>query len=398
MSLYLGVDGGNSKAVAVVAAANGDAMGAAHRLGTADIYAAGGEQASIDLVAGTIDEALADAGTRRSEIRRAVFSLAGADWPEDFGYHARAWGEFGFGGPVEVVNDAIGALAGAVPIGPAVVVSIGTGAATGARGLDGRVWHSSFWQAPHGAAELAHRAFAAVVRAELGIGPATALRDMVIAISGDIDVDGALHRFTARGAEPLPVGPIARALLGAARNGDVVAMGIVEEHGRGLGAVAAVVGQAGVHRRGAVPDVLHRGPDARRRHDAPRRGRARPDALGWPRSHTGASAVGAGHRRARHRSAVRRGLRPPRGGAARRDPATARLLRRARALTYGDCGDPKKRSSHCSIIGSVGAAAAASSSGRGSSAPGGMMSTCSPLAPRLASRRASALMYASLCR
>ena len=33
-----------------------------------------------------------------------------------------------------VVNDAIGALHGAVPDGPAVVVSIGTGAATGARG------------------------------------------------------------------------------------------------------------------------------------------------------------------------------------------------------------------------------------------------------------------------
>jgi len=240
VSLYLGVDGGNSKAVAVVATASGDVLAAARQLGTADIYAAGGEPGAIDLVARAVDEALEQAGRHRSEIGRAVFSLAGADWPEDFAYHARAWSEIGFGGPVTVVNDAIGALAGAVPTGPAVVVSIGTGAATGARGVDGSVWHSSFWQSPHGAAELARRAFDAVVRAELGIGPTTALRDTLIAITGDSDVEGALHRFTSRGAKPLPVGPIARALLAAARDGDATARRIVEEHGKGLGEVAVV--------------------------------------------------------------------------------------------------------------------------------------------------------------
>lgn len=240
MSVYLGVDGGNSKAVAVVATADGDVLAAARQLGTADIYATGGERASIDLVARAVGEAIDLAGTSHSEITRAVFSLAGADWPEDFAYHAQAWEEFGFGGPVAIVNDAIGALVGAVPTGPAVAVSIGTGAATGARGVHDRLWHSSFWQSPHGAAELARRAFQAVVRAELGIGAATAMRDPLLAITGDPDVDAALHRFTARGAGPLPVGPIARALLTAARDGDVIARRIVEEHGRGLGEVAAV--------------------------------------------------------------------------------------------------------------------------------------------------------------
>ena len=124
VSIYLGVDGGNSKAVAVVATAGGDVLAAARQLGTADIYAAGGERASIDLVARAVGEALDIAGTRHSEITRAVFSLAGADWPEDFAYHEQAWSEFGFGGPVSIVNDAIGALVGAVPTGPAVAVSI----------------------------------------------------------------------------------------------------------------------------------------------------------------------------------------------------------------------------------------------------------------------------------
>ncbi|MGI8657291.1 MAG: BadF/BadG/BcrA/BcrD ATPase family protein [Candidatus Limnocylindria bacterium] len=239
MRLQLGVDGGGSKAVAVVATPEGDIVGAARQLGTADIYASGGEEASVGLVERVVDAALAQAGADRRGVSRAVLSLAGADWPEDFAYHATSWEGFGFGGPALIVNDAIGALAGAVPEGPAVVVSIGTGAATGARGPEGRLWHSSFWQAPHGAAELARRTLDATVQAELGIGEATAMRAALLQITGDDEIEAVLHRYTARDAEPLPVGPLVSALLAAARDGDVVASAVVDDHGRGLGQVAA---------------------------------------------------------------------------------------------------------------------------------------------------------------
>jgi len=186
-----------------------------------------------------VDEALAQAGATRAQVGRAVFSMAGADWPEDIALLEGAFGSGGFGGPVGVVNDAIGALAGAVPAGPAVVVSIGTGAATGARGHDGRTWHSSFWQSPQGAAELADGMLATVVRSELGIGPPTVLRDRLLEITGDATVEAALHRFTARGRRPRPVGPLVRALLDAADAGDDVASSVVRFHGTGLGTVAA---------------------------------------------------------------------------------------------------------------------------------------------------------------
>ncbi|HET8776911.1 MAG TPA: hypothetical protein VFN76_04540, partial [Candidatus Limnocylindria bacterium] len=164
----------------------------------------------------------------------------GADWPEDFALLADAFAGDGFGGPVTVVNDAVGALAGAVPDGPAVVVSIGTGAATGARGRDGAVWHSSFWQSPQGAHELAHAALSAVVRSELGILPATALRDSLLAATGDADVEAALHRFTTRARLSAGVvGPVVRGLLSTAEAGDAVALDVVHRHGTGLGEVAA---------------------------------------------------------------------------------------------------------------------------------------------------------------
>ncbi|MGH2402570.1 MAG: BadF/BadG/BcrA/BcrD ATPase family protein [Candidatus Limnocylindria bacterium] len=239
MSLLLGIDGGNSKAIAIVARRDGTIVGSARGLGAADIYAAAGEDAAIALVERTVDEALGEAGATRAEVGRAVFSMAGADWPEDFALLSAAFGAWRLGGPLTVVNDGIGALAGAVPEGPAVVVSIGTGAATGARGLDGRTWHSSFWQSPQGAGELAQRMLAAVVRSDLELQPPTALRERILAITGDATVEAVLHRFTARGGPPLPIGRMVRALLAEADDGDAVAAGVVRDHGAGFGGIAA---------------------------------------------------------------------------------------------------------------------------------------------------------------
>jgi N-acetylglucosamine kinase-like BadF-type ATPase len=239
VKLILGVDGGNSKAIALVARPDGSVLGAARRLGAADIYAEGPE-AALAVTRAAVGEALGRAGAAPADIGPAVFSMAGADWPEDFELLADALAGDGFGGPITVVNDAIGALAGAVPEGPAVVVSIGTGAATGARGHDGSVWHSSFWQSPQGSHELAHAALSAVVRSELGILPPTPLRRALLTATGDADVEAALHRFTARARlSAAVVGPVVRGLLTTAEAADPVALGVVDRHGTGLGEVAA---------------------------------------------------------------------------------------------------------------------------------------------------------------
>jgi N-acetylglucosamine kinase-like BadF-type ATPase len=248
MTLLLGVDGGNSKSIALVATANGSIVAAARRLGSADIYSTGGAEAAIERVRSVVAEALAQAGVTSKRIGAAAFSMAGADWPEDFDLLGAALqGDF----PTQplIVNDAIGALAGAVPEGAAVVVSLGTGAATGARGADGSTWHSSFWQAPQGAGELAHRSLTAVVRAEMGIGAPTALRERLLAATGEDSVEALLHRFTARD-QPMGtvVGAVVRVLFETARD-DAVAREIVVAHGTGIGEVAtAAARRVGIER------------------------------------------------------------------------------------------------------------------------------------------------------
>ena len=229
--LLLGVDGGNTKAIALVAGSDGSVLGAGRVTGCADPYAVGLDDA-LEAIVAAADRALAEAGG--GSVGPAVFSLAGADWPED---HARLAGALGARWPAAVVvNDGIGALRAALPGGPGVVIVLGTGAATAARAIDGRTWHTSFWQEPQGARELGALALQAVYRAELAIDPPTALTDRVLARLGATSVEAVLHGMTRREgrlwAEPAI---LAATLLDAAEDGDPTATAIVTRHGAALG-------------------------------------------------------------------------------------------------------------------------------------------------------------------
>jgi N-acetylglucosamine kinase-like BadF-type ATPase len=239
--LLLGVDGGNTKTIALVARRDGTVVGSGRSLGTADIHATMPELA-LDAVERAVGAALEAASIvhvrgRADEIQTSAFSIAGADWPEDTELLSSVLGKR-WTAPV-VVNDAIGALRAVIPTGPGVVVVCGTGTATGARGPDGRTWHSSFWQEPQGARELGEKTIRAIARADLAIDPPTALTKLVLTMLDAPDVETVLHRRTRRGperwTEPAILAPV---LLDAAEDGDATAMTIVREHGLALGTYA----------------------------------------------------------------------------------------------------------------------------------------------------------------
>ena len=79
----LGVDGGNTKTLAAVADEPGRTLGMG-RAGAADIYNAPKPAVAVEAMAAAVEQALAAAGVPAGELAAAVFSLAGADWPEDF--------------------------------------------------------------------------------------------------------------------------------------------------------------------------------------------------------------------------------------------------------------------------------------------------------------------------
>jgi N-acetylglucosamine kinase-like BadF-type ATPase len=226
--VLLGVDGGNTKTIAVVASRDGTVLGAG-RAGRSDIYNAEDEAVAIDAMRSAVDDALAAASVPREAIVAGGFSLAGADWPEDIELLEKAVRRLGFGQQIEVVNDAIGALRAGTPDGIGVGIACGTGIAIGARNAEGKIWYSGHWPVAAGGAELGWEALRAVYAAELGLAPETSLTQGILEHFEVDKVEEVLHKTTARGntwSAPKQA-RLAPLLLDHAHAGDAVACEIV---------------------------------------------------------------------------------------------------------------------------------------------------------------------------
>ena len=247
MQYVLAVDGGNTKTIAVVAALDGTVVGAG-RGGCSDIYNAVPNDGLPNPVAAaranaehTVMTALRAAHVAPADLAVSVFNMAGVDWPEDAAFWRASATERGFGRTIIAQNDALGVLYAATPNASGVSVVCGTGAATGARSMDGRVWHSSFWQDEfHGSTHLGQKLLFAVYRSALGIEPPTSLTPRVLTFFGVPTVEEVLHLFHNRlRPAPTAVDRLTPILLDEAHAGDGVARRVVAEHGMGLGNIAA---------------------------------------------------------------------------------------------------------------------------------------------------------------
>jgi N-acetylglucosamine kinase-like BadF-type ATPase len=235
VSVVLGVDGGNTKTIAVVADETGRTLGTG--LGPcSDIYNAGPDT-GIEAVAAAAADALDSAGVAAADLTAATFSQAGADWPEDFALLERRLPErLGLSVPPLVVNDALGALRGGAPDWIGVSIVAGTYNAVGARRGDGRVFHLGFWPDGAGGRNISQDGLHAIYRASLDLGPATALSERAFALYGADDAIDLLHEFTRRdGLTDADVDRFAPVVLEAADAGDAVAQAIVAEKGGILG-------------------------------------------------------------------------------------------------------------------------------------------------------------------
>jgi N-acetylglucosamine kinase-like BadF-type ATPase len=240
--MILGVDGGNTKTIALLAAPDGTILGAG-RSGCSDIYGAPTAEAAIAEIASAIDAALNRVNAAREQIDCVCFSLAGADWPEDYAYLQAALERAGFGREVRVYNDAIGALRAGSPDGTGVVIACGTGTAVAARNADGQFWHSSFWQEAACGLQLGRQMLRAVYRSELGLEPPTTLTQVALRFFNQLSVEALLHYFTARETDTSATNlasQLAPYLLTEAEDGDSVARRIVEENAGRLAEYALV--------------------------------------------------------------------------------------------------------------------------------------------------------------
>lgn len=241
--LYLGVDAGNSKTAALVCDASGAVAGAG-RSGVGDIYGAPTPEEAVSAVLAAIDAALAQAGADRADVAGAAFRLAGIDWPEDRAYWEEALARrYPSLRRYSILNDGYAPIRCGELSGVGVAVAAGTAAAIAARGPTGTLWDMGWWgQHPMGAIGLANEAIKAVLLAELGLGPETALTGALLEFYGRPTAAALNHWFTRRegGGTYRDRTRSARVVTATASAGDAVATSIVRAQGRYLATYAGV--------------------------------------------------------------------------------------------------------------------------------------------------------------
>jgi N-acetylglucosamine kinase-like BadF-type ATPase len=261
MTFIVGVDGGNTKTLALVATTNGTIVGKGRR-GCGDIYGVSSPEIALHEIESAVDDAVLDAGLSRNDIKTACFSLAGADWDDDNAYLQTELESRGLARQVIVYNDSIGALRAGTTDGIGVIIACGTGAAIAARNAEGKFWHSSFWQEPMGGSTLGDETLHALIRAELGLEPPTTLTKRVLELFDQPTVEALLQHFYQRGSRAptrVTMSKIAPLVLQEAEVGDRVAKVIVSKHGTLLGEYAIVATQkVGLHQT-SFPVVLNGG-------------------------------------------------------------------------------------------------------------------------------------------
>ena len=253
-SFLLGVDGGNTKTIAIVTDTDGRVLGSG-RSGCGDMYGSSRAEALAELDR-AIGEAYRQAGALADDVVAGGFSLAGADWPEDFSFLGTEMADrLGTSAGVVIVNDAIGALRAGTPDGQGVAVVCGTGSAIGARSGD-TTWHASFWGEDRGALSIGQSARRAMLRAELGLDPEPGFGEPALAAFGADSVSDLLHQTTRLGAPRTMLAALAPHVLDAAEVGDPVALRIILDAGRTLAEYVGVATRKVGYEHGTYPLVL----------------------------------------------------------------------------------------------------------------------------------------------
>jgi N-acetylmuramic acid 6-phosphate etherase len=256
--LCLGVDGGGTHTVALLASADG-AIGGRGEAGPSNLQAVGQEQAlrALDEAVGA---AFRSAGLARVPGGAACLGLAGAGREEDQRL-VREWAaRVELAERVEVTTDVALLLAAGTPAGWGLALVAGTGSVAYGRSEDGRTARAGGWGPLLGdegsGYALALGALRAVTRAADGVGPASLLSERLLEALGLGAAQELIPWLRGAGRDRAQVAALVPLVLEAAARGDAVARELAEAGARDLAlagaAVARRLGMAG----GAVPLAL----------------------------------------------------------------------------------------------------------------------------------------------
>jgi N-acetylglucosamine kinase-like BadF-type ATPase len=242
MRLFLGVDGGQSGTTALVGDETGRVLGEGEA-GPCNHAAAGEGRAKLErAVRGSVAAACAEAGVDAAAVifEAACFGMSGG--PDD--KRAILAGILK-AERLEVTNDAVIALAGAMAGGPGIIVIAGTGSIALGRSAAGREARAGGWGYifgdEGGAFGIVRDALRAALRMEEGWGPETSLRGVLLEATGAANINEVLHLFYTPEWPRSRAARLAAEVDSAARNGDAAAQRILGQAAQELALLAAAV-------------------------------------------------------------------------------------------------------------------------------------------------------------
>lgn len=245
MPWVLGLDGGGSRTVALIANERGRVLGRGES-GPGNFHTAGLVPATEN-IRHAARGAIGDAGLVPSAIDTAYFALAGIDRPVDRQVMSAAVASLGLRCPIILENDACAAWAGALSGKPGVVVLAGTGSIAFGQDPKGNTARAGGYGPLLGdegsGYDIGRRAMIAALRAEDRRGPSTSLTERIrrrFMLDKITDLTHLLY------GDPPPlqrpdVAGIAPLVEEAALEGDAIAREILRVAGRELGLLAAAV-------------------------------------------------------------------------------------------------------------------------------------------------------------
>jgi N-acetylglucosamine kinase-like BadF-type ATPase len=241
--LFLGVDTGGSKSHAILADNIGHIWGAG-KGGSGHWDGPEGMGGAYLELSRAVKQALERAQVGKKRIVAAGYGLKCVDFPEDIELLAPMVERLGVPGPYVIVNDGYVALRAGTSDYTGISVICGTGTIIVGRNQRGQTFQTisqgPAWGDVGGSDDFVRRATRAVGLEYLGRGKSTALTHRFLELYGASDVTDLVRRWMRQGAQR-PDGRFAPLVFEVADAGDEVALSILADIGRELGANAAAV-------------------------------------------------------------------------------------------------------------------------------------------------------------
>lgn len=180
MTVFVGVEGGATRATAVATDASGNMV--ARTTDDAIVLAGGDSGATVDALVRIIRHALDAAGTTRA--RAVSCNLTGAGRPKERIALEQALARFALADQIAVGTDAEAALTDAFDAGPGIILIAGTGSIAWGRSEKGEVARAGGWGPIAGdegsAFDIGRNALHAVLAASDGRGESTTLTNALL--------------------------------------------------------------------------------------------------------------------------------------------------------------------------------------------------------------------------